>query len=406
MNPIPAILCFLLVCASGWGKDPLHYSRIPYLAPDTEVKPVYPKWPGELVKMYDTTTILFIGDVMQHGYQIRSAHIKGKDPKKDFTYDYSCAFKYLKKRFYQADFAVANMEFPIGVPPYTGYPTFSAPAGILTEAIESGIDLFQIANNHILDKGQKGLERTLSIYDSLGVHYIGGYRNSVIAERESPKIVELNGVKIAFVNFTYGTNGFPVPKPYIIDLMDSTKVKEAVARAHERGADIIIALPHWGNEYQLYPSGQQKEWAKMLFETGVKIIVGTHPHVPQTAELFLNRTMNPRRYGSIEKMVFYSLGNYISNQSIPDYTQLGMLVKIHIVKNNISGEISLCHPEYEYLWCFKKNEFEDDYTVVPIADILENPQLQEMVRHKSQLTRMLNTYKFILNKKLVKELYP
>ncbi len=406
MKRIPAVLCLIFFCISVWAKGPLRNSRIPRIVPDTEVKPISPEWPKELVKMYDTTTILFIGDVMQHGYQIRSAHIKGKDPNKASSYNYSHTFKYLKERLRNADFAVANMEFPVGLPPFTGYPTFSAPESILTEAIESGIDLFQIANNHILDKGRAGLERTLNIYDSLGVHYLGAYRNSSIAKTANPKIIELNGLKFAFINFTYGTNGFRTPEPYVVDLMDSTKVKEAVARAHAKGADMIVALPHWGEEYRIYPSGQQKEWAKMLFKAGVKIIIGTHPHVPQTAELHLNRTMNPRRYGAIEKMVFYSLGNYISNQSIPDYTQLGMLVKVHIVKNNITGEITLCRPEHEYLWCFKKNEFEPDYTVVPLADIMENPSMQQRVKEKKQLARMVDTYNFILNKKLVKELYP
>lgn len=354
---------------------------------------------GSLVKLYDTINIVFIGDVMQHGYQIRSAHIPGCDPSEPSSYDYSHAFKYMKGRFAKADLAVANMEFPIGVMPYSGYPHFSAPQSIAEEAIESGIGLFQIANNHIADKGKRGIERTINIYDSLGVHYTGAYRNDSTELEDNPKIIEVKGIKIAFINFTYGTNGMPVPSPFIINTMDSVKVKASITRAKERGAQIIVALPHWGEEYMLYPSGQQKKWAEMLFRNGVKIIIGTHPHVPQSAEIHLNREGHPRRYGEVERIVFYSLGNYISNQSTPDYTQLGMAVEIMIVKNNLSGEIALSKPYFEYLWCFKKGEFASDYTVVPVKDLLGK---KDSVKDKVQYGRMEDTYNFIIRKNLVK----
>ena len=105
-------------------------------------------------------------------------------------------------------------------------------------------------------------------------------------------------------------------------------------------------------------------------------------------------------------MIFYSLGNYISNQSNPDYTQLGMLVKVKIIKNNLSGEVTLSTPEYEYLWCFKKGEFDSDYTVVPVIDVLQNPSLKRKVKERWQLERMENTFNQIMNKNLVRELYP
>ncbi len=373
--------------------------------PQHEVKPLRPEWPGALVKLYDTTSILFLGDVMQHGYQIRSALVKGGMPEDPASYDYSHAFRYLRERIGAADFAVANMEFPVGVPPYSGYPHFSAPSSIVQEAARSGIDLFQLANNHIADKGKKGMERTLAIYDSLSLNRTGVYTNTDEEIQDNPKIIGLNGLKIAFINFTYGTNGMPVPKPFVVNVMDSTAVKQAIQRGKERGADIIIALPHWGNEYQTYPSGQQKKWADMLLRNGVKVIIGTHPHVPQTAEIYLNDTPHPRRYGAVGKMVFYSLGNYISNQSSPDYTQLGMMVKIYIIKNNLTGEITLGMPEYEFLWCFKRGEFDSDYTVVPVNDIHNNPSLKAKIKSSAQRERMENTYNFIMNKKPVKEIY-
>ena len=375
-----------------------------YFAPDNTVKPHLPKWPKKLVSIYDTTSILFIGDVMQHGNQLKSALKEGCDPNDANSYEYSYAFKYIKEDVAAADIAVANMEFPLGIPPYSGYPVFSAPHTIAVEAANSGFDLFMLANNHIMDKGAKGFERTLAVYDSLQLAYIGAHKNSQDEQMNNPKIIETNGLKIAFINFTYGTNGIPVPKPFVVNMMDSTAVKQAIARGKERGADMIIALPHWGIEYQLYPSGQQKEWASMLFKNGVNVIIGSHPHVPQSAEIYINNTPHPRKYGAVEKMVFYSLGNYISNQSDPDYTQLGMMVKIYIIKNNLSGEITLGMPEYEYLWCFKKNEFDPDYTVVPVNDLMQDPSMMAKIKSPQPRERMENAFKLIMNKKLVREL--
>ncbi len=389
---------------------------VPALAkPSSQIKETLPKWRKELVQLYDTVSIIFVGDVMQHGVQIRNAHIPGTDMDKISSYNYTYAFKYFKERFKRADLAVANMEFPVGLPPYSGYPQFSAPTAIVNEAIESGIGLFCIANNHILDKGRAGIERSLSVYDEFAgeshleegkshkpIYYTGAYANDSTEYADNPRIVDLKGVKVAFINFTYGTNGFSTPAPFVVNRMDSTKVKEVIARAKERGAQMIIAMPHWGAEYELYPGTKQKEWAKMLFNNGVRIIIGSHPHVPQTAELYLNNTLHPRKYGEIEKMVFYSLGNYISNQSIPDYTQLGMLVEIKIIKNNLNGEITLSRPDFEYIWCFKKNEFAPYYTVVPVNDFIGKP---ELVKSKEQYKRMIDTYNYIKNKDLVKEIH-
>ena len=404
-------LALLLLCSitSLWGQARKKLSgqkNIPsiYIAPDNSVKPRLPQWPGKLVSIHDTVSIVFIGDVMQHQSQLNSALKGGCDPHDASSYDFSHAFKYIKERIASADIAVANMEFPVGLPPYSGYPVFSAPHSIVEEASRSGIDLFELANNHIADKGKKGIERTLAVYDSLGVNYIGAHKDAADELINNPNIIEVNGLKLAFINFTYGTNGMPVAKPFVVNMMDSTAVKQAIARGKERGAEMIIALPHWGNEYELYPSAKQKEWARMLFRNGVNVIIGSHSHVPQTAEIYLNNTPHPRKYGAVEKMVFYSMGNYISNQSIPDYTQLGMMVKVHIIKNNLSGEITLGMPEYEYMWCFKKNEFETDYTVVPVNDLMKDPSLMAKIKSSTQRERMENAFNFITNKKLVKEL--
>ena len=212
-----------------------------------------------------------------------------------------------------ADFTVANMEFCLGGPPYTGYPSFSAPESLAEEAADAGVDLFLCANNHICDRGRRGLASSIDRYEALGVPFTGIYRDSLSEASANPFITDIGGARVAFVNFTYGTNGVSVPPPFIVNKMESGAVREAIRRAQEAGADIIIALPHWGPEYATEPSVRQKEWAGRLLEWGADVVIGTHPHVVQRAEL----------------PVVYSLGNLISNMSRRD-TELGLAYRLDI----------------------------------------------------------------------------
>ena len=222
----------------------------------------------------DTVTISFTGDVMQHGAQINSALKQGGGK----HYNYVNAFKYTAPLFRQADYMVANMEFTVGTKPYTGYPCFSAPKEIASAAKKSGIDLFLMANNHICDKGATGFKNTIAAYSELEMPTLGAYRNKAQADTSSVILVELKGMKFAMFNYTYDTNGLPVPEPYYVNLQDSTEIKKNIKRAKDLGADIIIALPHWGIEYVLEPVAEQKQYAKMMFREGVNAI-----HLCETA---------------------------------------------------------------------------------------------------------------------------
>ncbi len=348
-----------------------------------------PRYSRDFLSIYDTVSVTFIGDIMQHGKQLKDALIPGADPSLPESYDYSCTFRYVEKKLQNADLAVANMEFPLGTPPYSGYPLFSAPESVLWQAQKSGIDLFLLANNHLLDKGKRGFLNTIDIYEKAGARYIGIYRNSEEEQKLNPVFYNIKGIRMAILNFSYGTNGFPLQEPCRMNLMDTIHIKETIARAKGMGADIIICAPHWGEEYMLRPSYRQKEIARLLQREGVRVIIGSHPHVPQAAEY------------SNDKVLFYSLGNFISNQTTPDYTQLEMMVTVHIQKNNVTGEVVLLEPDIDWLWCFKKDEFAPHYTVVPIKDIVGK---REMVKNGYQYDRMERTYNNFLEKGLVKKL--
>ncbi len=346
-------------------------------------------FPTKLLKLRDTISITFIGDVMQHGKQLQGALSNAANPNLPESYNYSLVFRHIEEDLKRADLAVANMEFPLGTPPYSGYPLFSAPESIAWKAKECGIDLFLLANNHLLDKGKRGFLNTLDVYDNMGGRYIGAYRSREEEQKLNPVLYNIKGIRVAFINFTYGTNGFSVPHPCTINLMDSVHVKESIHKARKKGADIIICNPHWGEEYQLNPSASQRKWARMLQREGVRIIIGSHPHVPQAAEI------------SDRNILFYSLGNYISNQTTPDFTQLELMVTVKIIKDWTTGEITLPEPQYKFLWCFKKGEFAEDYTVVPVEDLAGK---EELVKDKVQYSRMLRTYNAFMEKNLIKNI--
>ncbi len=324
-----------------------------------------------LLTVVDTLSILFMGDVMQHRQQLHSALIPGTDSTLSSSYDYSSYFAHVQHFIDEADFTVANMEFCLGGPPYTGYPSFSAPEALAEEAAEAGIDLFLCANNHICDKGRRGLVSSLEKYGKIGVPVTGVYRDSLDEQKHNPYIAELGGVRVAFINFTYGTNGIRVPEPFIVNMMDKEKVREAFVRAREKEADIIIALPHWGQEYTTVPDSRQREWAEFLLECGADAVIGSHPHVVQPVEF----------------PVAYSMGNFISNMSLRN-TELGLMIILKIAVTSY-GDSYVAGLEAVPVWCSRPGGYGDGYTVLPVREFLNR---KEEFRSSYNYGKMKDTY--------------
>lgn len=324
-----------------------------------------------LLAVVDTVSILFLGDIMQHKEQLRSAHIPGTDTLISSSYDYSSYFRHIRPMIDSADFTVANMEFCLGGPPFTGYPSFSAPETLAEEAADAGVDLFLCANNHICDRGRRGLISSIEHYESIGVPFTGIYRDSLSEASDNPYITDIGGISVAFVNFTYGTNGVRVPSPLIVNLMDEETVRMAITRAQNAGADIIIALPHWGPEYVTSPSDGQREWAEKLLEWGADAVIGGHPHVVQP----------------VEPPVVYSLGNLISNMSRRD-TELGLAYRLDIAVT-FWGTVFIAGGEAIPLWCSRPGGYEEGYTILPIKEFLDR---QDEFLNKWNHEKMKTTY--------------
>ena len=276
---------------------------------------------GASAQTPDSISIYFAGDMMQHKAQLDAAL------QPDGTYNYNGCFTQVTPEIEAADIAVCNFETTLGGAPYTGYPQFCSPDEYAEAIRDAGFDIFLTANNHCMDTRTRGLVRTLDVLDSLGVAHIGTYRNQ--AERDSlyPYIIEHVNIRIALLNYTYDTNGIPVAKPCIVNLIDTTVIKKDIIRARELNADCIIACMHWGTEYMTEPDKDQKKLEDWLYAHGVDHIIGSHPHVVQPV-----RTLSDYRNRPIRHLTVWSLGNYISNMSAPN-TDHGLAVTLHLRKN-------------------------------------------------------------------------
>ncbi len=250
--------------------------------------------------------------------------------KKNGTYNYDHLFDHLREDFEQADIAVINQETIFGTKKmgYSGYPRFNSPTEIGDAVRKAGFDVVLHATNHVMDMGMEGLENTLSYWDDYPEIEVVGIHDS-LESNQSISIVEKNGIRIALLNCTYGTNGIPVPKNklFMVDGFDEKTLKRDIKKAKEQ-ADFVIVFPHWGTEYVYKQNKFQDQWTSFFAEQGVDMVIGTHPHVLQPVEWVISSTGH-------KMLVYYSLGNYVSTM---DYTDrmLGGMAEV-CIKKDITG---------------------------------------------------------------------
>lgn len=272
-------------------------------------------------------TLIAVGDIMMHSTQTRS----GYDAKRQ-TYNFDNFFTPVKNILSKGDWVIGNLETPLAgedAGGYTGYPLFNAPAELADAAKKSGFNILTTANNHALDRGEKGVIRTIA---NLGDRKIAstGTAGSV-AEASRTLISTKNNISLAILAYTYGTNGIPIPqgKDYLVSLIDEKKIIKDIAKARKQGADIVTISLHFGDEYQRQPNTQQKQLVENLLKAGADIILGSHPHVVQPYKIF----KFPGKNGKTRKAVaIYSMGNFISGQT-KDYTDLGVIFQVSIRKS-------------------------------------------------------------------------
>lgn len=282
-------------------------------------------------------TLLFIGDVMGHSPQINSAYNPSTG-----KYEYDSVFTRMKGVFSMADFAIANLEVTLAGEPFTGYPQFSSPDALVDGLLNAGVNVLVTANNHSADRGAEGIKRTVGTLDSKHILHTGTFADSSDRLKNNPLILEKNGMRIALLNYTYGTNGLPVPAPCIVNIIDTLLILKDLAKSRLMNADEIVVFIHWGNEYERYPSNAQVAMANFLTRQGVRIIIGSHPHVVQPMEASFDAD------STIGRIVVYSLGNFVSNQQ-RRYCDGGALAMIRLGKTS-TGKIKITSAGYIPVW--------------------------------------------------------
>lgn len=336
---------------------------------------------------------LGVGDIMSHSPQLPGAYDAATD-----SYDFDPFFEHVTPILSGGDWVMANLETPIGGADfgYTGYPTFNAPIELAEALRNAGFNLLSTANNHSLDKGEKGLLRTLENVKSLDLTPFGTAASQ--EEADAPVIAERNGIRMGLLSYTYGTNGIPIPtgKPYLVNLIDETKIKADISKLNEAGADLVTIALHFGNEYQTTPSEDQKTLARSLVAAGADIIAGSHPHVVQPYEMVdtFDKAGNPK-----QALIIYSMGNFISNQR-GDSKDYGVIFKVNIRKNMTEGGTVLTDVEAIPTWVHRyKPDRSFRYRILPIEptlaasndELLTSFEYNSMERDLAMLTKRLES---------------
>jgi poly-gamma-glutamate synthesis protein (capsule biosynthesis protein) len=285
-------------------------------------------------------SLLFVGDVMQHGGQIAAAFNKNNN-----SYDYKDCFKFVKPIISGADISIANLEVTHAGKPYKGYPQFSAPPQLSEAVVDAGFNVIITANNHACDGGKKGILGTLDVLDKLGVKHTGTFRSQAERDKNYPLLVEKNGFRVAILNYTYSTNGLSVKKPLLVNYIDSATMLKDFAKARKMGFDYIICTMHWGDEYKDIPGDYQKKWEKFCYDQGADMVIGSHPHVLQPVEQKVLK--------GEEKLTAWSLGNFISNQR-DRYKNGGMILRSFLEKD--STKVKIVGTDYIFTYVHTKQE--------------------------------------------------
>lgn len=294
-------------------------------------------------------TLLFAGDAMMHAKQIEVAY-RGNG-----IYDFSDYFTAVKPLISEADYAVVNLETPVAKNRYSGYPMFNAPDAYVDALMDAGFDMMLTANNHTLDRRDSGLRRTIHTLDSLGVHHLGTYANKSQRDKMLPMIKDINGFKVAFLNYTYGTNGISIQGDVVVDYISREQMKSDISKARDKGAELVCVAVHWGEEYKMLPNASQRSLADFLLAQGVDLVIGGHPHVIQPMELRANPEGG-------RQLLVYSLGNFISNMRTRD-TRGGAIVRAHL-RRDADGNAYVDRADYDLVFTIAGTGREDNFRLV------------------------------------------
>jgi len=327
----------------------------------------------------ETVKIGAIGDILIHDTVYEDAFV-------NLGYDFKPMLSNVKEYLTEPDLLLANQETLLGGEEIglSSYPSFNSPVEVGEALIDAGVDIVSNANNHSLDKSEKGVLASLKNMEATGLPYVGSYKDD--ADKQELRILNKNGINVSYLSYTYGTNGIPVPfgKDHLVNLIDREAMKAEIHRARTE-SDIVVMSIHWGNEYQRFPTSDQKELAQFLINEGVDIIFGHHPHVLQPMEWLM--ATDGRK-----ALVVYSLGNFLSGQ-MWDYKDIGGLATVEITKTITPDGNKVILQNPDFLPTFVSSSRQSNYRVVPLQQAgkyglagAEN-KYNEIMHHMTQLIK-------------------
>lgn len=338
--------------------------------------------------------LLFVGDIMGHDSQIESAEVV-----KDSLYDYFPCFEYVEPYLEAADLAVGNLEVTLpGAPPYKGYPQFRSHEDLALTTRFSGFDMLVTANNHSNDAGLNGVLNTIQILDKYDFYHTGTFQNQEERDAYYPLIVYRGSFKLAFLNYTYDTNGLKTRPPSIVNLIEEEQIEKDMAEARAAQPDVIIVVMHWGNEYQRNENKDQRELAEKLVSWGADLVIGSHPHVVQPV-----KELKVKLADGSEKqaVVAYSLGNFISGQR-KAHTDGGMMFHVELAKDMNRNTTRVADHSYSLVWRYieKNQDGSKTFRVLPIKDfegtaaplLLPDNDRQDMLNYAESTRALLEQF--------------
>lgn len=271
-------------------------------------------------------SLVMVGDILMH----TPLNETGLQENGEVNFDH--LFTHTKDMISSADLALVNQEVILGGEELgiSGYPNFNTYYEVGDALANAGFDVALHATNHALDRGKNGIINCLNYWENNHpeITPLGIYED--LESSDEIYIYEKEGIRVAILNYTYSTNGIPLPEgmPYAVNMMDKEAMLEDIKKAEEI-ADFTIVCPHWGTEYVLTPSDYQKNYADFFLECGVDLVIGTHPHVIEPMEWLRDDAGN-------EMLVYYSLGNFVNctGSTTPDIgnRMVGAMASVTLIK--------------------------------------------------------------------------
>ncbi len=346
-------------------------------------------------------TLAAVGDIMVYDTQLEDAK------QADLSYNFADSFSAISAYTMSADLTVGNLELNMtGSAPYGGKPTWNAPESLATTLQEIGFDVMLTANTYSITNGINGLANTAKFLNAVGIDHVGTH---VTDPDETPGagaiMREVNGIKIAFIGFTKGVDGMTLPanNEYLVDVLytdynssyskiDSSLILDRIDDAKALKPDVIVALCHWGSEFELPVSETQEDITDLMLENGVDVILGSHSHV-----------VGPMGYVDVETddgeektcFVAYSLGNFFSDMD-KEFSMESVLLNLEFTKSGATGETTITDASYKPLYILDAGEGADvRFEVLPIRTAIGSnlfdefeTQMTEAIEHLETNTQM------------------